>query len=379
MIETLAIANYRSLRDVVLPLERLNVVSGANGTGKSSLYRSLRLLADAAEGRLVRSLAEEGGLESALWAGPETPRVGVPAQGTVRTQPIALRLGFAADDIGYAVDIGIPKPSGSRFVRDPEIKREVVWAGSKWSPPAMLADRRGGLVMARDAEGEWRDLHRSLASSESMLSHLADPQGAPIVYLLRDRIRSWRFYDHFRSDREAPARRMQVGTRTPVLSNDGRDLAAALQTILEIGDTEDLESAVQDAFPGASVAIDGDGAGMQVTMRQPGMLRPLSAAELSDGTLRYLMWLAALFTPRPPELLVVNEPETSLHPDLLPPLARLLRRASRRSQVWVVTHSAVLAEQLGQSASFALEKVAGESRVIGMGELDRPAWRWPGR
>ena len=68
-------------------------------------------------------------------------------------------------------------------------------------------------------------------------------------------------------------------------------------------------------------------------MQQHGLLRPLKAAELSDGTLRYLLWIAALLTPRPPGLLVLNEPETSLHPDLLPALAASSRRrrSARRS------------------------------------------------
>jgi len=61
-------------------------------------------------------------------------------------------------------------------------------------------------------------------------------------------------------------------------------------------------------------------------MKQHGLLRPLEATELSDGTLRYLLWIAALLTPRPPALMVLNEPETSLHPDLLAPLGRLIAR-----------------------------------------------------
>ena len=65
-------------------------------------------------------------------------------------------------------------------------------------------------------------------------------------------------------------------------------------------------------------------------MQQPGMLRPLRTAELSDGTLRFLMWAVALLTPRPPPLMVLNEPETSLHPDLLPALGALIARASRQ-------------------------------------------------
>ena len=81
-------------------------------------------------------------------------------------------------------------------------------------------------------------------------------------------------------------------------------------------------------FPGAQVVGARDDGRFAVEMHQHGLLRPLRPAELSDGTLRYLLWVAALLTPRPPELLVLNEPETSLHPDLLPALARLIAGAA---------------------------------------------------
>jgi hypothetical protein len=71
MLTTLAVSNYRSLRNVVLPIQRLSVITGANGSGKSNVYRALRLVADTAQGRVVWSLAREGGLQSTLWAGPE--------------------------------------------------------------------------------------------------------------------------------------------------------------------------------------------------------------------------------------------------------------------------------------------------------------------
>lgn len=71
MLRTVGIRGYRSLREVVLPLGRLTVITGANGTGKSSVYRALRLLADCRRGEVIGSLAREGGLESVLWAGPE--------------------------------------------------------------------------------------------------------------------------------------------------------------------------------------------------------------------------------------------------------------------------------------------------------------------
>src|SRR2546426_10044526 len=145
---------------------------------------------------------------------------------------------------------------------------------------------------------------------------------------MRETIRSWRFYDQLRTDAEAPCRIPKLGTRTPVLSHDGADVAAAIQTIIEIGDEEAVADSINAAFPGASIRIETQSGGrFALEFVQPGLLRPLTGAELSDGTMRYLLWLAALLTPRPPSMMVLNEPETSLHPDLLPGLAGLIHKA----------------------------------------------------
>ena len=150
MLTALAISNYRSLRDLVIPLQRLNVVTGPNGSGKSSLYRALRLLADTAQGRVVSSIAREGGLQSTLWAGPELISLSMrrgdhPVQGTRRTQPVNLRLGFASDEYGYLIDLGLPTPASSAFSLDPQIKRECIWHGPVLRPSTMLVDRQGPL------------------------------------------------------------------------------------------------------------------------------------------------------------------------------------------------------------------------------------------
>jgi predicted ATPase len=118
-----------------------------------------------------------------------------------------------------------------------------------------------------------------------------------------------------------------------------------------------------------------------------GLLRPLGVAELSDGTLRYLLWIAALLTPRPPSLLVLNEPETSLHPDLLRPLAQLISSAAANSQIIAVSHSRALIDALCHVAhsdatevsTIQLTKDFGETRVAGQEILDQPAWHWPKR
>jgi predicted ATPase len=200
------------------------------------------------------------------------------------------------------------------------------------------------------------------------------------MLMLREEMRSWRFYDHFRTDAVAPARQAQIGTYTPVLSHDGSDLAAALATIRQIGDGDALREAVDDAFPGARVSVRFE-AGFEVEMTQHGLLRPLRAAELSDGTLRYLLWIAALLTPRPPGLLVLNEPETSLHPDLLPALGRLITQAAKRSQVVVVSHAPPLIDalqQLPECNSIMLTKSFSET-AMAVAPENVPGWHWPSR
>ncbi|WP_154793817.1 AAA family ATPase [Occultella kanbiaonis] len=390
MLTTLAVQGYRSLRDVVVPLGRLTLITGANGSGKSSLYRSLRLLTDAARGGAVAALAREGGLPSTLWAGPETisgsmRRGEVPVQGTRRTGPVRLQLGFAGDGFGYAMDLGLPRPDvgSGAFALDPEIKVETVWSGPVARPAAVLAHRRGPVVRVRDGRS-WSELTRSLADYDSMLGHVADPHRAPELLELREQLRGWRFYDHLRTDAAAPARLAPVGTRTPVLAHDGADLAAALATIQEIGRSAMLVRTVDAAFPGSRIEVSVDSGRFSLALRQDGMLRPMRADELSDGTLRYLMLTAALLTPRPPELLVLNEPETSLHPELIGPLAGLIHAASEEMQVVVVTHSGALQASLADLAGEELERVElvkelGETTIAGQGMLSRPSWTWPSR
>src|SRR6478736_1649577 len=206
MLSTLAISNYRSLRNLIVPLGRLNVITGPNGSGKSSLYRALRLLADTAQGRVVTSLAREGGLQSTLWAGPEPISRAVkqgdyPVQGTRRKHPVSLRLAFAGDEFGYLIDMGLPKPDAtSAFSLDPVIKQETIWHGPALRPSTMLVDRDGPVVRIRSNNDDWKIVADSLSTFDSMMTQLADPRNAPEMLQLRDSIRAWRFYDHFRTD-----------------------------------------------------------------------------------------------------------------------------------------------------------------------------------
>ena len=214
MITTLAVSNYRSLRDLVIPFGPLNVITGENASGKSNLYKALRLLSDTAQGGVIRSLASEGGLSSTFWAGPEKitreMRDGsVPVQGGPRSKRARLRLGFSGDDFGYAVSLGLPIPGGlgpTAFSLDPEIKRECIWAGSVYRPASALVDRDRAIVKVRDRRS-WQVIAKDTSHFDSIFAQPVDPETAPEIVTLRDDIKSWRFYDHFRTDTDAPARR----------------------------------------------------------------------------------------------------------------------------------------------------------------------------
>jgi predicted ATPase len=169
-----------------------------------------------------------------------------------------LRLGFAGGEFGYSIELGLPpqaRESPSAFRHDPEIKRECLWSGEVLRHATLLVDRRGSVVKVRNDDGRWTIVTSGLSTFDSMMTHCADPRNAPEMLMLREHIRGWRFYDQLRTDATAPARSPQIGTHTPVLGHDGADLAAALQTIVEIGNGDALNASVADAFRGSSVQV----------------------------------------------------------------------------------------------------------------------------
>ena len=366
-IKELHVAGYRSIRELRLRLKNLNVLTGPNGCGKSNLYNSVFLLAKTASGGFARVIAEEGGMASMFWAGPRDPR----SSRSARSAPVRVLLGVKTDSFAYELACGLPQQtpnSPTAFKLDPEVKEERVEMDTESRKPVVFFERGSSGTWIRDSTGKRVSYSGELATSEGVLSQLREPHLFPELSALRIELGHWRFYHHFRTDRDSPLRRPQIGVRTPVLSHDGSDLAAALQTIIEVGDDAQLSAEIARAFNGASLIIDHDKARFAILLQMPGLARPLEATDLSDGTLRYLCLLAVLMSPRPPTLLALNEPETSLHPDLLDGLAQMIAAASRSSQLWVTTHSPRLAELIERHSgepNIQLELVNGETRVVG--------------
>lgn len=354
------VSGYRSIKDLWLKMRPINVIVGPNGCGKSNLYRSIYLLHCAAAGTLAQALAEEGGIESVLWAGSRNKHDRKELSLSIRSDKFEYTLVCAAAGRNIR-----PEP----FSTDPIIEREDIFL-VKDGHKHMLIKRRKDFIEAKSADGRKLEYTMRVMHNESVLSVLRDSLKFPELFALREEILNWRFYHHFRCDVDSPLRKRQIGVLTPVLSHDGHDIAAAFETIHEAGDADALASTLEEAFPGARISVSTEGSRRILTMSHKDFGRPFSAQEFSDGTLQYICLVTALLSLRAPTLLALNEPEGSLHPQLFEPLARLTVLASRDTQIWLTTHSKELSDAILEQSGYeplVLENVGGATRLTGVG------------
>jgi len=359
-------AGYRSLRSIRFPVDRLSAFLGANGAGKTNLYRALQLLQASALGTLSRELAAEGGMESALWAGERRDK-----------EPVRLTLGveLAPETAGagtyrYQVQVGFVAPMGAAFKLEPQVKEETLTFRDK-RRPLVLLERRGPHVSARDGAGLRAEVDAELLASETALGTLEDPARFPDLYAVKRTMADWRFYHDLRTDQASALRQPCLAVTSPTLASDGNNLAAVFATLVHIrGDTVDLDRAVGNAFPGARLVVPQPGRTASFGMLFPEFpQRVFEASELSDGTMRYLALAGALLAYRLPSFVALNEPESSLHPELLDSLARMIVRAAERTQVWLVTHSERLTAALvkhGGITPRTVVKREGETWIEGL-------------
>lgn len=359
MLESVHIRGYRSLRDFRLRLGGVTVVTGQNGVGKSNLYRALSMIQRVADGRFAETIASEGGMPGILWAGARR-----------KDEAVRVMWNLKHSDFEFEIDCGltpaVPGPlDPTRFKTDPDIKSETLHYTSK---SRLMAKRKGPSIELRNPAGKMQPSPLPFHAPESMLSEVRDSISYPALAAARETFLAWRFYHHFRSDPDSPMRRPQVGFWSPVLGHDGSNLAATLQSIRESGKAGELEAIIESAFPEISWdAVDEQGK-FQLRIEKPHLKRSFDANELSDGTLRFFCLCAALLTEKPPPFLVLNEPETSLHSDLLPPLADLIATVPESVQLLIVTHSKMLADLISErreARTVELVSYQGETRPAG--------------
>ncbi len=249
-LTAITIAGYRSVRRLHLPIGKLSVFVGGNGVGKTNLYNALTLLRAAADGSITRAIANEGGINSVLWAGPR------PKGSPVR---LSLKATFD-DDVEYTIDVGLPmRVTEAAFEIEPRIKEERLTVRQGKRDVVML-ERNHSAVTLRNTDGARETHENAVLASEPALATFRDAARYPELEFVRREMLDWRLYHDFRTDAESPIRKPCHAITTPTLSADGHDLAAVLATLFVIrGDTVELERAIEDAFPGARLEAGDQG------------------------------------------------------------------------------------------------------------------------
>ena len=147
-------------------------IRGENGVGKSNLYKSLSLLRDAATGRITRTIADEGGLNSVCWSGLRK-----------RGEDGRLRLSARFDRLEYSIEIGFPGPLEAAFSGEPMIKSESIEA-TQGKRTVRLMERKNSLVSVRDESGTWRSHKDAVLPSETALAGFAEVNECPEIGLV---------------------------------------------------------------------------------------------------------------------------------------------------------------------------------------------------
>lgn len=309
-------------------------------------------------------------MDTALWAGRR--RQGESARICLS---VTLRQETTGQEFTYAVEIGLVPQAGAEiygaaFRREPQVKAErlTVRTGGR---TAVILDRDGRTGFVRDADGRRHSLGSDLLATETALGGLLDATGQPEIALTRQAMTAWRFHHGFRTDAESPLRRPCLAVTTPTLASDGSDLAAVFATLTPHsaghgrprrgGGRRLPRGAARRAGAGPGGELRPDGAGL----RRPGLRRAGTVGR--DPALPRPR--RALLGYRLPPFIAPNEPETSLHPDLMDPLARLIARAAERTQVWLVTHSERLAADIAQHGGAQPRTVIkrdGETWIAGL-------------
>ena len=351
-------------RGIDLPMEPLNVFIGPNGSGKSNLIEALALLR-AAPHNLPEPVKAMGGISEWLWKGDNAP--------DVATIDAVVNYPEGIMPLRHVLEI---VEHGERFeVVDERIENEQP-QGSNPDPYFFYRFQRGNPVI-NDSSGERRGLRReTVRPEESILSQRDDPDHYPALYWLKEQYGGIRLYRNWQFGPAAPLRKSPNATeRSDFLSENGENLALVLSRFR--GDTRrDFIKSLAQLYEGAeNFQIAVDGGSVSLFIEESGG-RSIPASRLSDGTLRYMALAAILLDPDPPPLVVIEEPELGLHPDVVLGIGEMLIQASERTQLVVTTHSRVLINALEDHASSVVvcEKRDGQSQMKRLDSEQLEVW-----
>ena len=369
-----------------LPMEPLNVLIGPNGSGKSNFLEAIALLKAASRG-ISEPLSRMGGVREWLWKGPAAPDsftmetlTDYPPGGVLRhsltlanrngrTEVTSERVEPSEKHADERVSLSYYRPP-----QDEQAASEISNAKAEEARKKRVSEWNTGYLLSRPRPGAI-DFAGEMEPKQSLLSCAANPDRLALWYL-KEQYERIRLYRNWSFGPSAELRRNQSAhDRADFLDEGGQNLALVLSHF-QGENKRRLVKALQKLFDGivdVSCPVTGGTVGLFL---EEDNNRTIPATRLSDGTLRYLCLLAILLHPEPPSLVVIEEPELGLHPDLLPTLSDLLLEASERSQLIVTTHSDVLVDALTETPESVVvcEKHAGQTEMRRLDKDDLAKW-----
>ncbi len=360
-------------------LEPLNVLIGPNASGKSNFIEALSLL-HAAPRDIQVPTREGGGVREWPWKGEPKPQM---ASVDV-TLPFRNAFERKLRPIRYRMDF---KESRGRFLLCGEVvESEKPLDGEGDKPHIYFLSRSSfehALIEVADPPGNIGNKKRlrreEIEPNESILSQRRDPSSYPELTYLANSFESMSFYREWSFGRFSAARQPQrTDEQQDFLLEDASNLALVLNEIMNKPGLEDqLLDRMRDFYPFVerihTRVIDGT---VQVVLHEKGLEEAIPATRMSDGSLQYLCLLSVLCHPNPPYVICIEEPELGLHPDIIPEVAKLLIEASKRSQIFVTTHSDVLVDALSEvpEAVVVCEKVDGATQLRRLDKESLEPW-----
>jgi predicted ATPase len=341
-IRTLLLQNFLSYgsEEEEIELQPLNVLIGPNASGKSNLIEAIALL-KATPTDLTAPIRKGGGISDFLWKGEK----GIPTAEITATLdrdgsiPLRYRIGFSV--VGQRLELV-----------DEAVENERSYPGED-DVYFFYRYQQGRPVLnvktALEGQRSQRALRREdLIPDQSVLSQRKDPDQYPELTYVGNQFSNIGLYRDWHIGRETDAR-MPQKTDLPEhpLLEDGSNLGLVLNNLqYQLGTRYIIEKLKKFYDAAEEITIKIYGGTVQIFIREEGLIQPIPATRLSDGTLRYLFLLALLCDPTPPPLICIEEPEIGLHPDILPIIAELLLEASQRTQLIITTHSDTLVSAL---------------------------------
>lgn len=322
----LAVKGYRRLRAVDIPLRPINVLIGANGVGKTSILEVLHLLSRAADGKLQATISELGGMASILTADGKTNELVFRSEMDHRSNEggaLAYAASVRWERLGYVV-------STERLLQYIDFENKVIFDLPK--PHNGFSAGDGGFSA--------NFIH---SQQETALAQTAHLPNSPEYFTVQKFSRISPVYHGLDVSPRSAVRTPQTISPAQTPGLNGEDLVSCLYTIRETKKDrfEAIENALRIAFPTfESLNFPAVAAGrLTLAWRDRNFSRPFDIGELSEGTLRFLWLTTLLQSPGLPEITLIDEPEVSLHPEMLQILTELMREASSRTQLFVATHS----------------------------------------